>query len=290
MKFEELIYERLSSDEALTAKLAKYGSYPAIFTPEAPDDEQDAWERKSRYPMIEYTYDTQANEERASSGTLSLFLKSLNTSEVEPQEIERLIKQCLRDVVLQPEDDSPYCLTWAQTDAFTMQDKEDQLILGADIRFDMIEMPPQQTTDPDPVDALNYFVKAVCPECIVIGYDRLEEITEPSKDRPVVFCRLDNTSKAEETFTVAWMDCRIAVHFLCPDASMRLKWTMQVANKLSIDGEVEMLDRSPMRITRLQVNHKADYLRQGQLMVSTHYGLLKYRADGKGVKGVQINY
>lgn len=38
-----------------------------------------------------------------------------------------------------------------------------------------------------------------------------------------------------------------------------------------------MLDKSPMRIKRLQVNNKADYLKEGQLFVTVHYGLLRYK-------------
>lgn len=290
MSLAELIYQRLCGSSDLTERLTTFADSPAIFTPEAPEDNSRGWNRKTRYPLIEYTYDMQANEQRGSDGTLSIFLKCSNQSEVEPQEIEAEIKKSLREVLLVPEGEPPYCFSWASTEAFTMQDKNDDLVLGADIRFDMIEYPSQQTTDPDPIDALNLYVHSICPEALVIGYDRLDEIEEAKPDRPIVFCQLDTSVKADQTYTVAWMDCRIAVHVLCPESERRIKWVMQIANALSVDGEVDMLDHSPMRITRLQVNHKGDYVKTGQLFVTAHYGILKGREYGKPIISAAVRY
>lgn len=111
-----------------------------------------------------------------------------------------------------------------------------------------------------------------------MGYDRMEEITEATTERPVVYCRLVSMEKSTETNTVAWMDGRIAVHVLCPDSEVRMKIAAAIAQKISLDGEIIMLDYSPMFIKRLQANYKADYLKEGQLFVTGHYGLLRYKA------------
>lgn len=92
-----------------------------------------------------------------------------------------------------------------------------------------------------------------------------------------------------ETNTVAWMDGKIAVHVLCPAADLRLKWVMALANGLSLDGEVVMLDKSPMRIKRLQVNNKADYLKEGQLFVTVHYGLLRYKPKEHMITSARVS-
>ena len=70
----------------------------------------------------------------------------------------------------------------------------------------------------------------------------------------------------------------MAVHILCPDGETRLKMAAAIANKMSLDGEIIMLDHSPMFIKRLQANYKSDYLKEGQVFVTGHYGLLRYRA------------
>ena len=73
MKLEELIQKRFTEREGLTKFLAKFGDYPAIFSPEAPKDNQD-WGTDVHYPRLVYNYDMQADEERKSAGTLSVSL------------------------------------------------------------------------------------------------------------------------------------------------------------------------------------------------------------------------
>ena len=74
------------------------------------------------------------------------------------------------------------------------------------------------------------------------------------------------------------MDGKIAVHVLCPNSEVRIKIATIIAQRISLDGEIIMLDYSPMFVKHLQVNYKADYLKEGQLFITGHYGLLRYKA------------
>ena len=164
------------------------------------------------------------------------------------------------------------------------------VVIGCEVRFDILEYPSMETSDPDPVMAVDKYIKELYPECLAMGYDRMEEITEASADQPVVYCRLISSEKQEETNTVAWMDGRIAVHVLCPESTVRLKMAADIANHLSLDGEVIMLDHSPMFIKRLQVNYKSDYLKEGQVFITGHYGLLRYKAKPHVLMAAHGNY
>ena len=164
------------------------------------------------------------------------------------------------------------------------------VVIGCEVRFDILEYPSMETSDPDPVMAVDKYIKELYPGCLVMGYDRMEEITEASADQPVVYCRLISSEKQEETNTVAWMDGRIAVHVLCPENTVRLKMAADIANHLSFDGEVIMLDYSPMFIKRLQVNFKSDYLKEGQVFITGHYGLLRYKAKPHVLVAAHGNY
>lgn len=148
----------------------------------------------------------------------------------------------------------------------------------------------QETTDPDPVMAMNKFVKELYPECIVVGLDRMEEITEASRETPVIYCRLNSMEKVEETNTVVWMDGKLAIHILCPDTDMRLKMAAAITNAMSLDGEVTMLDYSPMFIRKLQMDNKSDYLKDGQIFVTGRYGLLRYKAKPHQLNRTTQNY
>lgn len=290
MKLEELIYKRFSSSEDLVKHLATFSGAPAVFSPEPPGENQEGWEGNTQYPMVVYNFDLQANEERRSAGTLSVSLLCQNTTEVMPEAIEPIVRDCLRDVILKPEGGTPYCFAWARTDAFSIDEKKGDVTIGSEIRFDILEYPSQETSDPDPIMAINKYIKGIYPECLIMWHDRMEEITEATAERPVIYCRLLSADKAEETNTVAWMDGRIAVHILCPDSEIRLKMAAAIANSISLDGEIIMLDYSPMFVKRLQANYKSDYLKDGQIFVTGHYGLLRYRAKPHSLQAARVKY
>ena len=129
----------------------------------------------------------------------------------------------------------------------------------------------------------NRFIKEMYPDSIVVGYDKMNDITEASKEVPVIYCRLLTSDLAEQTNTVAWMDGRLAVHILCPDGVVRRKMAMAIAQKLSLAGEVILLDKS-------QIDNKSDYLKDGQVFITGRYGLLRYKAKPYSLNNTSINY
>ncbi|MDE6516947.1 MAG: hypothetical protein K2L18_03740, partial [Acetatifactor sp.] len=230
MILEELIYKQFVGSESLTKHLSVFDGVPAVFSPESPDESQEGWGGNTQYPQIIYNFDLQANEERHSAGTLSVLLLCQNTTEITPEAIEPLVRECLRDVILKPAEGTPYCFAWARTDAFTIDEKKGNVTIGSEVRFDILEYPLQDTSDPDPVMATNKYIKELYPECLIMGYDRMEEITEATVERPVIYCRLISADKSEETNTVAWMDGKIAIHILCPDSEARIKMAAAITN------------------------------------------------------------
>ena len=285
MILEELIYQRFLRSQELKKHLAVFSGLPAVFRPEPPDDNHEGWHGRVQYPKIIYNFDLQADGERKSAGILSVSLLCQNTTDVAPEEIEPEVKRCLRDVILKPDGGFPYCFAWARTDAFTIEEK---MTVGSEIRFDILEYPFWETTDPDPVAAANQYIKELFPECIVMGFDRMGEVTEASGETPVIYCRLVSVEKGVETNMVAWMDGKIAVHVLCPDSGKRVKIAAAIANRMSLDGEIIMLDHSPMTITRLQADYQSDYLKEGQVFATVHYGLLRYRAKERCMAAARL--
>lgn len=281
MVLEELIYKRFAGSEGLARHLAVFNGMPAIFSQEPPDGSQEGWGSPAHYPRAVYGFDMQANNERHSAGTLSVSLLCQNTTDSTPEIIEPYIRACLRDVLLKPDGGTPYCFTWAGTDSFTIEEKRGIITTGCETRFDILEY-PQETTGPVP--AVCQYIKGLYPGSLVIGHDRLEEITEASDARPVIYCRLLSSDKAEETNTVAWMDSRIAVHVLCPGNSRRMEIAAGIGNSLSLAGGITMPDKSPMFIKRLQTDYGADYLKEGQVILTGHYGILRGFAAGHRLK------
>lgn len=290
MNLEELIYKRLSEAKNLTKYLTLYAGQPAIFTPEAPGDRESGWGRATQYPRAVFNFDMQADGERKSAGTLSVALICRNDSEAVPELIEPAVKKALKDVLLKDDNGTLYAFAWAKTEGFSMAEEKNELLIGSDVRFDIMEYPLQETTDPDPIMAMARYIKNLYPDSIVVGVDHMADETEASKEAPVFYCRLTEIEKLEETNNCVWTNGKIAISLLCPDSSTRLKMAAAVFNSLSLDGEVTMLDDSPMFMERLTANLKSDYLKDGQIFVTGRYGLLRYKAVGYPLRHPNINY
>lgn len=290
MNLEELICKRLSEAKNLTKCLTRYAGQPAIFTPEAPGDREAGWGRATQYPRAVFNFDMQADGERKSAGTLSVAIICRNDSEAVPELIEPAVKKALKDVLLKDDNGTLYAFAWARTEGFSMTEEKNELLIGSEIRFDIMEYPQQETTDPDPIMAMARYIKDLYPDSIVVGIDKMADETEASKEAPVFYCRLTEIEKLEETNTVVWMNGKIAISLLCPDGATRLKMAAAVINSLSLDGEVTMLDDSPMFMERLTANLKSDYLKDGQIFVTGRYGLLRYKAVGYPLRHPNINY
>ena len=290
MNLEELICKRLSEAKNLTKCLTRYAGQPAIFTPEAPGDREAGWGRATQYPRAVFNFDMQADGERKSAGTLSVAIICRNDSEAVPELIEPAVKKALKDVLLKDDNGTLYAFAWARTEGFSMTEEKNELLIGSEIRFDIMEYPQQETTDPDPIMAMARYIKNLYPDSIVVGVDRMADETEASKEAPVFYCRLTEIEKLEETNNCVWTNGKIAISLLCSDSSTRLKMAAAVFNSLSLDGEVTMLDDSTMFMERLTANLKSDYLKDGQIFVTGRYGLLRYKAVGYPLRHPNINY
>lgn len=273
MKLKQLIYKRLIDTEEIARLCAEYGGSPAIFDTEAPGDQQPGWNGKTQYPRLNIVLDMQANEERSSSGTLIVTIYTERTSMV-ILELEALVKTCFRDLLISPDDGGPYSFAWSRTEPFTLQGN----IIGVEISFDIMEYSGQQTTDPDPVVALSRYIKAMYPDSVVLGIDRPGDFADAAKS-PVFYCRIVTMDKVNghNMNTVAWMDCKIAVHLLCPNKAINLKMISAVTHHLSVDERIILLDGSPMDITGVQLDKQSDYLKTGQLYITGRFGILKYQ-------------
>jgi len=289
MTLEELLHKRFQDSVEISEMLAKYNNRSAIFYQFSPDDRQRGWDIL-QYPRIIYSIDMQANKERSSVGVMDISIYCTEDG-IQPEEVEVEVRKCLRDLLVIPNKSYPYCFAWSRTDAFEFKEKEvgaDTKVIGTELRFDILEYPNQETCDPDPTMAVARYIKDKLPEALVLGIDiNLGNFIETGIDKPVFYCRLDAVDKKRETNNVVEMEAKIAIHAICPHAETRLKLIAYINSVLALDGEINMLDNSPMRILRQQLNNRADYLTEGQLHITSLFGLLRYQEQKP--KLMQIN-
>ena len=287
MELKNLIHKRLMQSAGLAEKLAGYAGRPAIFDTEFPADQQAGWGGKNQYPRICLRYDAQVNQERSSAGTLHVFIYT-NKGQALLDTLENDVKGLLEDVLMKPDSQAPFCVAWAKTDSYAVQG---QAVIFKEIQFDILEYPGQETTDPDPVLAVSMYIKDRYPEAVMLGIDRIGEYVDTA-DTPVFYCRLENIQRTTGHCmnTISWFNARIAVHLIYPDAAARLKMVAAISQQMAKDTEIILLDRSPMELKGLEVNNKADYFREGQLVVTGKYGSLRGGEKKHNISGVGIGY
>lgn len=237
MTLEELIYKRIA-ESAAAEQLASHNGAPAVFFGPAPTDTDPGWAGAEQYPRISYAIDTRANPERQTAGNIYLDVWCLDSGTA-PEAVEPSIRAALCDVIMAPQEQPPYSLAWVTSETFeaTKQLDKSARVIGVTVTFDLYALPQQETTDPDPILAMNAFTNRWSDAVTVIGSDRMGEYTEPSDEHPAAYFRLANYHRAQETNTVIWMEGVLVGHLIAPTYAGRqrcskpLRTSLQPAEK-----------------------------------------------------------
>lgn len=291
MTLEELIYKRIT-ESAAAERLALHNGAPAVFFGPVPTDTDPGWAGAEQYPRISYTIDMRANPERQTAGNLYLDVWCLDSGTA-PEAVEPSIRAALCDVIMAPHEQPPYSLAWVTSETFeaTKQLDKSARVIGVTVTFDLYAFPRQETTDPDPILAMNAFTSKWSGDAVtVIGSDRMGEYTEPSDERPAAYFRLANYHLAQETHTVAWMEGVLVGHMIAPTYAGRQRWLKALADELTTRGEVEMLDTSSMFIRALEVDGSLDPLTAGQMRLGVRWGILKRPRYAHKLNNPYTNY
>lgn len=276
MTLEELIYNRLIERPTLTEKLTRFKGIPAVFYQSSPGDQAGGWAKDQQYPRIDFVVDLQANAERQTSGLMTLNIWC-SESGIQPEEIEPEAQSALRDMFMQPDEQPPYCLRWLRSDSFESKDRTEKglHVIGITVLLDVLAFPCQETTDPDPIMAMNQFIREWEPKAVIIGVDKLPDYYMAQEEEPAFYFRLVALNLERETNTMAWMDANIAGHIFAPTVDARLQWLKYLVDSLAIQGEVTMLDTSPMFVKNIKADSAADYMVRGQLQLNVRFGILR---------------
>ena len=213
-----------------------------------------------------------------------------------PEDVVPLVVKLLKDVIFSPDDFGAFCCSWNRTDSYSIKETKstnaaysNNLVVGCDVTFDILEYPSQISTDPDPVIALNGYIAETIPEALVLHYHEIEDFVEATGRKPVVYVRNAGYAVDRQTNSVCWMKGALYIHLICPDSGIRMRMITALANEISLAGEVIMADGSPMLVSALEGNNGADYMTVGQLKLETMYGILRTRPLRIGLSAIEIS-
>ena len=271
---EEIICGHLLSLYTDDEKIAKYCGLPAIFNTNAPDDMDGFWETENQYPRIIFELKMQADAERKVEGQLYIDVMCLNTLEaVSPEEMEAAVKAAV-DGCFFSNQQMTISAQWNRSDAFEQKDNE---VVGTTMTFDVMAYPVQETEFPDPVLAVNLWMKTLYQSAYVIGRDTLPEVWKPTDESPALYCRLSGLSEStriKSTAAVTWIGADMKVNVMAPSEQVRSIISKNLIQILTNATRLMLNDGSPMLIDKMTVNTSGDPLREGQIQIKATYGVL----------------
>lgn len=273
---EEIIYRYLLGQFGGNNILCTYMDLPAVFNTKAPDDKDDGWGDNPQYPRVIFELNMQADSERKVSGQLYIDVMCENKLTEPLDDMEALIKGAV-DGCFFSTPEMTISAQWISKNAF---EQPDDKVCGTTMVFDVLAYPNQLTESPDPIEAVNTWIKNAYPEANVIGKDTLAETWKPTDESPAVYCRLyhiGESPRLKSTYNVDWFGAEIHVNVMAPSENVRATLCKQLTQKLTHSVRIMLDDGSPMLIDKIASNTAADPLKEGQIQINGTYGVLPER-------------
>lgn len=273
---EEVIYKYLSESNELGGMLARYRNSPAIFRDEAAKDTDTSWGDGPQYPRIVYTLNMQDDPQRKVSGTLTVDIMCYGN--IQPETIEAVLRPMI-DGHFFTDGDTTIAAMWDSSPAFTEQAGK-YIISGMSVNFDVVAFPMQETSNPDPIQALNRWMKEQLPEATVIGLDELPAVwTPPDPRKPAIYFKLDSLGPGTigDTYSVTWHLATIKALVISTNRTVRNTVAKFIVDNLAAYDRVKLLDGSNLFLKRLVCNMTADPIKEGQVTITGEYGVLTKR-------------
>lgn len=285
---ESIIRKHLQEFPALSEILTKYAGEPAVFNSQFPDDQDESWESGQQYPRLVFELDMSEDPERKISGTLLLHCYFNTDSGLFPEEVDEILKSSIDGYFFSDETDT-ISVKWRQTDPFYTPESGNR-IAGLTVSSDVVAFPCQMTTDPDPIAALNGYIRCRFPECVIIGIDNLENAWKPTNRTPAVYFRFVKLSPGSinSTYNVTWYDPTIQAHIMCPGEHARNAIVRTMAEELTAKTRLILADRSPFMYLRATAAFGADPLKAGQVTITGTYGVLREYAAVPEMNHIKI--
>lgn len=254
--------------------MTSFDDKPAIFYQDVPDDTQGKHWGESQYPRMTFVLDKFSHAAREKAGSLAVDITCSETGAA-PEDIEPYVREALAGVLFTPDNGATCSVTWKETQLFNERvGEQEALILGMTVAFDVYDFPSMETSDPDPIMAMNRYALEWDDALMVVGASELPGIFVPTREHPAVYFSRVSTVTDYATCAVVWLDGEITAHLFAPSLKDRNEWLEQFAQGLALAGEVTMLDGSPMFISRVHGDIAQDE-NAGQLKIGVRYGLLR---------------
>lgn len=270
---ENLIYEALLENSYVAQRFATYGNAPAIFLSPAPVPEDEKWGAE-QFPRAEIITHAQYSPDRQVHECLKIIISGSVNQNESLKELTDLVRNTLDGIFITAEGETTVCVVWKHTEQIK-QDRE-LGIVQTDVEFEALGFPKWTQAIPNPIDALNLWVKQAIPDVLVIGVDTIQKYHIATNQAPVLYFRpLYMESSIRYVSAAAWINAAVVCHIFASETTARENLAKIIAGKLALQGEILLADKSPLQLERITQKTTANPLSEGQIEIVGKYGLLK---------------
>lgn len=286
---EEALYEHLKAQEALTDYLAVYGEMPAVFSQEAPADNDTKWNTESQYGRVVFAVDIQGDPERATGGTLAVDI-SCKKGEQLPEEIEPILRSLIHGYFFS-NGTSIVAAQWKTSSYFT-EPTED--VIGCTLAFELLAFPVITTDSPDIISRINEWTSSAFPDFHVINHDKLPTTAwKPTGSEAAVYWRFVQEAPANwipDTFQTIWRTATVRCHIFSENNAVASAVARDLTVRLYADKRILKSGETPIMVNRRNTTDLgADPLRTGQVSVEATYGIVTIRSTDEMLQNLTYN-
>ena len=273
---EESLLNHLRGQKDLTDFLTTYAGQPAVFSQEAPHDEDDQWGAGAQYGRIVYAVDLQGDPERIIGGQLVVDLLCKKDAQY-PEDIEPILRPLIHGWFFSS-GKFTVAAQWKASDYFTQP--KDQ-VSGCTLSFDLLAFPVLTTSGLDVVARLNEWTSKI-EGLYVINHDELPAPAwKPGHGESAIYWRrlsVASAQKIRDRYATIWRTATIKGHIFSEDIATSSAVADDLVIRLYTAKRLLKPPESPMMVDdRNTQDDGADPLRLGQLTVEATYAIPRYR-------------
>lgn len=270
---EQALYEHLIEQTDLEPYLAKYGGALAVFSQEAPADNDGKWGDGPQYGRIVFAVDLQGDPERIMGGTLAVDILC-KENEQYPEDIEPVVRALIHGYFFSS-GTFTVSAQWKNSSYFTQPNDK---VTGCTIAFELLGYPVLTTAEPDVIKRLNEWSSNI-PGAHIINHDEMPTAAwKPTPGEAAIYWRLVREAPAgfiPDTFQTIWKLATIRGHVFAADINDATKTARTITTNLYRDKWLRAPGEAPIRVNRRNtVDVGEDPLRTGQITVEATYGII----------------